>query len=74
MTVEQLEAEIFKLDLESRARLAEKLLVSLEELSDQENTRLWGLDALRRNAEMDADPESELDGEEVFREAHSRLK
>jgi hypothetical protein len=35
--IKELEAEALKLDPKSRARLAERLLDSLEELSEQEN-------------------------------------
>ena len=74
MTLEQLEDEALKLDLESRARLAERLLVSLEELSSEEHDRLWAEEALRRDAELDEDPNSELDGEEVFSRLRAKLK
>src|SRR2546422_6249409 len=41
MSVEEIEAKALKLDPKDRARLAEKLLASLETLSDRENDRLW---------------------------------
>ena len=40
MSIEEIEAEALKLDPKARARLAERLLESLETLSDQENERL----------------------------------
>jgi putative addiction module component (TIGR02574 family) len=73
MEIEELEAEALKLNAESRAKLAEKLWESLE-LSDDENTRLWAEEALRRNAEMDADPESGIPAEVVFGENWSTIK
>lgn len=40
MSIEEIEAEALKLDPKDRARLAGKLLESLEDLSEKENTRL----------------------------------
>ena len=74
MSIQELEAEVLKLDPKARARLAGKLLSSLEELSEQEVTRLWAEEAQRRDAQMDADPDSELPAEEVLREAWSDFK
>jgi hypothetical protein len=42
MSADDIEAEILKLDPQARARLAKKLLESLEALSGEENERLWG--------------------------------
>ena len=74
MSIQDLEAEALKLDPKSRARLAGKLLNSLEDLSEQEITQLWAEEAQRRDAQMDADPKSELPAEEVFRDAWSSVK
>ena len=52
MTIQQIEVELLKLDVQSRARLAEKLLLSLEELSDAENEKLWAEEASRRHDEL----------------------
>lgn len=52
MTIKQIEVELLKLDVKSRARLAEKLLHSLEQLSDSENEHLWAEEALRRHEEL----------------------
>ena len=67
--VQELEAAVLKLDPKDRARLAGKLLNSLEELSEEEVNRMWAEEAQRRDAEMDADPGSELPAEDVFRDA-----
>lgn len=72
--VQELEAAVLKLDPKTRARLAGKLLNSLEELSEEEVSRMWAEEAQRRDAEMDADPASELSAEDVFRDARSRFK
>jgi len=74
MSIEDLEAEALKLDARARARLAGKLLESLEDLSEEENARLWAEEAQQRDAEMDASPNSGRPADDVFRDARSRLK
>ena len=71
MSLKELEAEALKLDPKARARLAGKLLESLENLSEEENLRLWAEEAQRREAEMDAHPDSSASSREVFREARA---
>ena len=56
MSIDEIEAAALKLDPKARARLAEKLLESLETLSDQENERLWAEEAERRDADWDSAP------------------
>lgn len=73
MTVEQVETEALKLDPEARARLAEKLLRSLDDLSDQDIQQLWAEEAVRRDAELDSGAATMRDAEDVFRDARSRL-
>ena len=58
MSIEDLEDEALRLDPALRARLAGKLLRSLEELSEDENARIWLEEAKRRDAEMDRDVEA----------------
>jgi Putative addiction module component len=55
VSTEDLEIEVLKLPASDRARLAEKLLESLEHLSDEENARLWAEKAQRRDQAWDAD-------------------
>jgi hypothetical protein len=57
-----------------RARLAERLLESLDSLSDEENSMLWGEEARRRDAELDANPSRTRPAEEAFRDARARLR
>ncbi|WP_437913216.1 addiction module protein [Sorangium sp. So ce302] len=52
----ELEAEALKLPVAERARLAEALLESLDELSEEKHRRLWTEEATRRDAELEADP------------------
>lgn len=74
MSLEKLEAEALKLDPQARARLAGKLLESLETLSDEENARLWAEEAQRREAELSKQSSSACSADEVLREARARLK
>ena len=74
MSIEDLEAEALKLDPKARARLAGKLLESLEGLSEEENARLWAEEAQRRDAEMDKNPDSGSPAEEVFRDMRAKLR
>jgi putative addiction module component (TIGR02574 family) len=53
MNIQSIEQEVLHLPVEERARLAEILLSSLDELSEQEIEKLWLLEAQRRAAEID---------------------
>jgi hypothetical protein len=74
MSIEEIEAEALKLDPKGRAKLAEKLLESLEQLSDEENARLWAEEAERRNQEWDTKSEVGRPAREVLRAARAKLK
>jgi len=73
MNLEELEAEVLKLNSQARAQLAAKLLQSLEALSDAENERLWAEEALRRYEELETGAAIPRAAEDVFREARARL-
>ncbi|MFY9269226.1 MAG: addiction module protein [Candidatus Manganitrophaceae bacterium] len=70
--VEKLETDALKLDPKDRARLAEKLLQSLETLSDEENMEIWLEEAERRDAELDANPDLAHPADKVLRDARSK--
>jgi hypothetical protein len=70
MSNEEIEAEALKLEPKARARLAERLLESLETLSDKENERLWAEEAERRDAEW----QSSGPAGDVLRDARAKLK
>lgn len=74
MTLEELEVEALKLNPSSRAKLATKLLSSLEDLSDAEIERLWVEEAQRRDEEWDRGETSSKPAEEVLRDARSRVR
>jgi hypothetical protein len=73
MTVDELENEALKLESRERARLAEKLLSSLETLSPAEAERLWAEEALRRIEELEQGKAALRPASEVLRDARSRL-
>jgi len=73
MSIEEFEAEVLKLDPRDRARLAGRLLESLELLSPDENARLWAEEAQSRAQALDAGKLSSRPADVVFREARSRL-
>ena len=54
MNVAKLESEVMKLDLHTRAALAEKLLGSLDDLTEAEREELWAAEAERRLQELDS--------------------
>lgn len=74
MTVRQIEKQLMKLDADSRARLASRLLVSLDNPSDAENEKLWAREALRRHKELVAGKAKSRSAETVLKNAKARLK
>ncbi|MFI5404095.1 MAG: addiction module protein [Planctomycetota bacterium] len=74
MGSDELEAEALKLEPAARARLAGKLLESLEGLTEKENARIWAEEAKRRDEEWDADPGAGRPAEEVHRDLRAKLK
>lgn len=73
MTPIDLESEVLKLAPRDRARIAQKLLASLEELSEPEIESLWLEEAERRDRALDEDPSRAIPAAEVMREARARL-
>ena len=73
MNDEQLDAEIMKLNLDARARLAEKLILSLDVPSDKENLHLWVVEAERRLRDLRGGGAKEIPAEEMFRRARQAI-
>lgn len=73
MNIEELESQALLLDVRERARLAAKLLSSLDALSEQENERLWAEEAERRDRELENDDDKGRPSHEVFGSALSRF-
>ena len=74
MSLEKLESEAMKLDPKARARLAGKLLESLDTLSEAENEQLWAEEAERRDRDLDSRQDSGRGADEVLRDARDRLR
>lgn len=74
MSIEELEDEALKLDPKNRARLAERLLASLDDLSETESARLWAEEAARRSAVWDRAAGDGQAATEVFREARAHVE
>jgi putative addiction module component (TIGR02574 family) len=69
----ELETEALKLEPADRARLAEKLLESLEALSEEENQQVWLEEAARRDADLEADPSKGRPAADVLRDVRARF-
>lgn len=61
--------DALSLDVHDRAALAERLLASLEELSEEEAERLWAEEAQRRLEQYRAGRAGALQAEEVHEKA-----
>jgi len=71
MTLNELENEALRLDPGSRALLAERLLGSLDALSEGEIAKLWLDEAERREREWDDGKVEGIPAEQVLRELRS---
>jgi hypothetical protein len=72
--LERIEEYVLKLDLSARAALAEKLLESLENLSEEENEQLWLAECKRRKEEIARGEITLQDGEEVLSRLEAELR
>jgi putative addiction module component (TIGR02574 family) len=74
MNIQSIEQEVLHLPIEDRARLAEKLLSSLDALSEQEVEKLWLVEAQRRASEIDDETVQLVSSEEVERRIQAILQ
>lgn len=74
MEPNQIEEAALNLDAQSRANLAEKLLRSLDDLSEAESDALWAEEAERRDAEMDRDATTGRPAADVLRDLRARMR
>jgi putative addiction module component (TIGR02574 family) len=74
MNIQAIEQEVLHLPIEDRARLAEKLLSSLDDLSEQEIEKLWFVEAQRRVAEIDNGTVQLVSAEEMESRIQAILK
>ncbi len=73
MDIDQIEAEIMRLNLNQRASLAEKLLLSLDAPTDEENLKLWVLESERRLRDLREGKAKEIPAEEVLNRARAAI-
>lgn len=74
MNVDQLASEAMKLEPELRARLAERIYLSLDAFSPEESSAIWADEAQRRSSEMDSNPSLGIPAEDVFARSYAKLK
>ena len=74
MNIQTIEQEALNLPIEDRARLAEKLLSSLDDLSQSEAEKLWLFEAQRRAAEVDQGLVELVSAEEMERRIQAILE
>ncbi len=72
--VSTLTRKVLELPVEERARLAERLLDSLEELSEEEIERLWAREAVRRVAAFEAGEMKAYPADEVHKGIRRRFE
>jgi hypothetical protein len=65
MTLAQLEPEIFALPDQERALLVQRLLLSLENISESEFESLWANESAQRATQFDLGNTESISGEEV---------
>ncbi len=70
----KLEAEALKLPPEQRARLAERLISSLDEAADPDSEDLWIQEAERRLEELESGRVEPIPAERVVEKARSSLR
>jgi hypothetical protein len=74
MKLTKLESAALRLDPRSRARLAERLLSSLDDLAEDEIEELWLDEAERRERAWDAGEVEGIPADQVLRELRSSPK
>lgn len=74
MKLARLEAEVLALPTNKRAALAQKLLLSLEDIPEPEFDRLWGEESARRVADVDSGKTKPILGTVVARKARKLLR
>ena len=74
-TLDDIEAEALRLPEEDRARLFERLLLSFEDIPQDEGiAQAWAEEAARRDRAMESGEEAGIPAEEVFKRLRSTLQ
>jgi putative addiction module component (TIGR02574 family) len=71
-SLEDVASEVLGMSVEFRAALAKRLLDSLDELTPEENQRLWVEEAARRYQQLKAGTATAIASEEVFARLDAR--
>jgi len=71
-TLEDITDELLQMNVESRAAIAKRLLESLDDLTPEENERLWVEEAARRYRQLKAGTATSIPSEEVFARLDAR--
>ncbi len=74
MDPQTVEQEALLLPQEDRAKLAQKLLLSLDTLSEEESKQAWLVEADRRARELESGDVQPVSAEEVRKKARSLLR
>ena len=74
MDSQTIEHEALGLPPEDRAKLAQKLLLSLETLSPEESEQTWLVEADHRARELDRGDVQPISADEVRKKARARLR
>jgi hypothetical protein len=73
-SLEDLASEVLEMNVESRAALAKRQLDNLDELTPEENERLWAQEAGRRYKQLRAGTATSIPSEEVFARLDARSR
>ncbi len=74
MTTETLEEAALHLPMAQRAELVHKLLLSLEEQSEDEVARAWNAEAIRRAADLDSGQSDTVSADDARAAAFALLR
>jgi putative addiction module component (TIGR02574 family) len=74
MDIKEIEAEALSLPSEERASLAQRLLLSLEDVSDAEFKHLWAEESSRRAAALDSGRATAIPANDVAQKARALLR
>ena len=72
--VRELESKAMKLSRRARARLAQRLISSLDEAADAQSEKLWVEEAERRLDELKSGTVAGIPAEKVIKKARSTLR
>ena len=72
--LEEIAAEALELPITTRAKLASRLLDSLDDISEEESDKLWAEEGERRYADYKAGRIKATPADEVFARLRSRKK